>query len=272
MINTPQGSETAPSQAAPLPRQARILFYVKQAKPLVSQILIGTNVLVFLAMIVAGYLIAGIWNGTENSYILTLFGAKDNGLIAQGQVWRLLTAMFLHIGVMHLLFNLYALYFLGPQVEGLFGHARFVAIYFIAGLTGSLASYAFVPNLSAGASGAIFGLVGALVIYFLRYRDQFGSRGRAVLQNMLVIIVINFIFGLSAPGIDNWGHLGGLIGGAVAAWGLIPQYSKPEPVILTPELMADPRIPLDVVPRQSAEIMWVAACFALIALGVQLVG
>ena len=246
----------------------RVLFYVKQATPLVSRTLIGINLVIFLAMIGAGFLLFGVLNGTEDVRVLVLFGAKVNELIAEGQVWRLLTAMFLHIGVLHLLFNLYALYFLGPQVEGLFGHVRFTAIYFIAGLTGSLASYAFVPNLSAGASGAIFGLVGALVIYFLRYRDQFGDRGRAVLQNMLIIIAVNFVFGLNAPGIDNWGHLGGLIGGAVAAWGLVPQYRKPEPVVLTPELMADPRIPLDLVPRQSAEITWAVVCLALIALGV----
>lgn len=250
------------------PRQMQVMFYVKQASPLVSRVLIGINLVIFLAMIGVGYLLFGVFNGTEDVRVLVLFGAKVNEFIGQGQTWRLLTAMFLHIGVLHLLFNLYALYFLGPQVEGLFGHGRFTAIYFVAGLTGSLASYAFVPNLSAGASGAIFGLVGALVVYFLRYRDQFGVRARAVLQNMLVIIAVNFVFGLSAPGIDNWGHLGGLIGGAVAAWGLVPQYRRPEPVILTPELLENPRVPLELVPRLASEIAWVAVCLALIALGV----
>ena len=254
------------------PRQIRVMFYVKQASPTISQILIGANFVVFLAMIVAGYLLFGIWNGTENTQVLLLFGMKDNQLVAQGQIWRLFTAMFLHIGVLHLLFNLYALYFLGPQVEGLFGHRRFTAIYLIGGLFGSLASYAFVNSDSAGASGAIFGLVGALTVYFLRYRDQFGARAKSILQNMVVIIVINFIFGLSSPGIDNWGHLGGLVGGALVAWGLIPRYLPPAPVALTPALMQDPRVPLQEEQRVGMELGWIVICLGLIGLGLQLIG
>lgn len=273
MIESSQLSAPAPeSDPVSDPRQIRVVFYVKQASPLVSRILIGANVVVFLTMILAGYLFFGTWNGTEDLRVLLLFGAKVNELIAQGQVWRLLTAMFLHIGALHLLFNLYALYFLGPQVEGLFGHRRFAAIYLVGGLFGSLASYAFVDNLSAGASGAIFGLVGALTVYFLRYRDQFGARAKAILQNMVVIIAINFIFGLSAPGIDNWGHLGGLAGGALVAWGLIPRYRRPDPaalIPLTPELIQDPRLPLQEESRLGLEAGWLLICFALLVFGLQ---
>ncbi len=248
------------------------MVYVKQASPLISRILIGVNLLVFLAMIGAGYLLFGVFDGTEDMRILMLFGAKWNDFIDAGEVWRLFTAMFLHIGVLHLLFNLYALYLFGPQVEGIFGHRRFAAIYIVGGLFGSLASYAFVENLSAGASGAIFGLVGALSVYYLRYRDQFGARAKAVLQNMAMIVVVNFIFGLSMSGIDNWGHLGGLLGGAVVAWGLIPRYLPPAPVVFTPELLQDPRIPLQEEPRLGMEISWIVVCLALIWLGVQAVG
>lgn len=265
-------SLSATPDLAPDPRQIRVMVYVKQASPLISRILIGVNLVVFLGMIGIGYLGFGILNGTEDLRVLLLFGAKVNELIAEGQTWRLFTAMFLHIGVLHLLFNLYALYLFGPQVEGIFGHRRFTAIYVVGGLFGSLASYAFVDSLSAGASGAIFGLVGALSVYYLRYRDQFGAQARAVLQNMAMIVVVNFIFGLSSPGIDNWGHLGGLVGGAVVAWGLIPRYNPPSPVALTPELLADPRIPLQEEPRMGMEIGWVVICLALIWLGVRAVG
>ncbi len=161
---------------------------------------------------------------------------------------------------------------LAPRWKVIFGHRRFTAIYIVGGLFGSLASYAFVDNLSAGASGAIFGLVGALSVYYLRYRDQFGARAKAVLQNMAMIVVVNFIFGLSSPGIDNWGHLGGLLGGAVVAWGLIPRYIPPAPVAFTPQLLQDPRIPLQEEPRTGMEMGWIVICLALIWLGVQAVG
>ncbi|MBP7962158.1 MAG: rhomboid family intramembrane serine protease [Caldilineaceae bacterium] len=263
--------DSSPSSVAE-PRQVRVMVYVKQASPLISRILIGVNLVVFLAMIGIGYLVFGVLDGTEDLRVLLLFGAKVNELIAAGQTWRLFTAMFLHIGVLHLLFNLYALYLFGPQVEGIFGHRRFTVIYVVGGLFGSLASYAFVDNLSAGASGAIFGLVGALSVYYLRYRDQFGAQARAVLQNMAMIVVVNFIFGLSSPGIDNWGHLGGLLGGAVVAWGLIPRYLPPAPVAFTPELMQNPRIPLQEEPRLGMEMGWMVICLGLIWLGVGAVG
>lgn len=140
-------------------------------------------------------------------------GAKVNELIAAGQWWRLITPMFLHLGIAHIFFNSYALYALGPQVERVFGYARFFFIYMLSGVAGSILSFARSPNPSVGASGAIFGLIGALLIYLYRHRPLFGEMGRQRLMNILVVAGINLLIGLS-PGIDNWGHLGGLIGGA----------------------------------------------------------
>jgi rhomboid protease GluP len=239
-------------------------FYIPLAKPILTRILLVINVVVFVAMIVAGYLLFGTLSGPEDGRILTLFGAKVNELVAAGEVWRLFMAMFLHIGALHLLFNLYALNALGPLVEGYFGHARFAAIYIVGGLFGSLASYAFSPAVSAGASGAIFGLAGATTVYFLRYRENFGARGRAILQNMLFIIAINLVFGLSMPNIDNWGHIGGLVGGAFVAAGLLPRYRAPS------VLMAGASsYPLEEERRSVWEIVWVLVCTALLAAGVQ---
>lgn len=232
-------------------------FFLRVRKPTATRVLIGLNLIIFVGMIIYGWMAFGDWNGTENLNVLVAFGAKVNDLIVAGQPWRLLTAMFLHIGVLHLLFNLYALNALGPMVEGYFGHARFLAIYFISGLFGSVASFAFSPAISAGASGAIFGLAGATTVYFLRYRDNFGARGRAILQNMVVVIAINMVFGLSVRGIDNWGHFGGLVGGAIVAWGLLPRYQRPEVIRLGAQ-------PLEEESRTFVELVWTAVTVALL--------
>ncbi len=217
-------------QPAPAPTaEQRSGFYIRLSPPTATRVLLVANVVMFLAVIAVGYFVFNTVDGTRDNRVLVFMGAKFNPAIADGQVWRLFTAMFLHIGVFHLLVNMYALNALGPLVEGYFGHRRFLAIYLLGGLLGSLASYAFSDAISAGASGAIFGLAGATTVYFLRYRDNFGKRGRAILQNMLFVIGINLVFGLSVPGIDNWGHMGGLVGGALLAWGLLPKYGKPEP-------------------------------------------
>jgi membrane associated rhomboid family serine protease len=124
-----------------------------------------------------------------------------------------------------------------------------------------LASYAFSPAISAGASGAIFGLAGALTVYFLKYRDNFGRQGRAILQNMLVVIAINLVFGMTMSGIDNWGHIGGLVGGAATAWGVLPRYKTPAVVRLGPQ-------ELETEARMTSEMMWVFILAALILAGV----
>lgn len=216
-------------------------YYIKIAPPILARSLLVINLAVFVAMIAYGWLYHQTWRGPETGEVLIDFGMKVNRSVAEGEVWRLFTAMFLHIGVMHLLFNLYALYWFGPMVEGYYGHWRFLASYMIGGLFGSVASYAYVQAPSAGASGAIFGLIGASTIYFLRYRENFGQRGRLMLQNMIGVIAVNLVFGFSIPGIDNASHLGGLIGGALVAWGLLPSYQKPSLVSpsneQTPSLM-----------------------------------
>lgn len=259
-MNDPRAYPSPPVEEPAAPRYAT--YYIALAPPVLTRILLAANVLVFLAMIGYGKLVYNTWNGPEHLGVLVDFGAKVNELIAAGQTWRLFTATFLHIGVLHLLVNLYALNSLGPLVEGYFGHWRYAAIYVLAGLAGSMASYAFSPAISAGASGAIFGLAGAITVYFLRYRENFGARGQAILQNMLVVIVINLIFGLTARGIDNWGHIGGLVGGALTAWGLLPRYTPP------PLPSAEPQ-PLQQAQRSSAELLWVLLLTALLWLALQ---
>ncbi|MEM7130948.1 MAG: rhomboid family intramembrane serine protease [Chloroflexota bacterium] len=160
---------------------------------------------------------------------LLTWGMKVNYLILNGETWRLLTATFLHLGPLHILFNMVILNFLGPMVEGYFGHVRFAFIYVMAGLFGSLASYAFSYNPSAGASGAIFGVAGAVTVFFIRYRNNFGNWGQTILQSVIGLIIFNVVLGPTQQGIDNWGHFGGLVGGIAASWILLPRYALSAP-------------------------------------------
>jgi len=173
--------------------------------PYVTYMILGINIAAWLIMNLAGLLFGWSMNAQ-----LIYFGAKVNALIVRGEYWRLITAMFLHIGVAHLFFNSYALYIYGPIVEKLYGKTKYILIYLISGLIGSIFSYALSPNPSAGASGAIFGLMGAL-LYFRKQKK--GLFQRIFGPGLILIIGINLLYGFIQPGIDNWGHIGGLIGG-----------------------------------------------------------
>ncbi len=186
-------------------------------KPLLTWIILVLNSAIWLLMTLGG--------GSTDTSVLVRFGAKVSWLVAAGEYWRLLSAIFLHIGLPHLLFNSYALYSLGPQVEGLFGRNRFLALYLCSGVAGSTASYIVSTAVSAGASGAIFGLIGALTVYLMRHRDMLGRRGKRALGNVLFVILYNLIFSFTVPGIDLFGHLGGLVGGLVVGGMLCPDYT-----------------------------------------------
>jgi rhomboid protease GluP len=237
-------------------------FHVSLASPTVTYGFIIANIVAFIFEIGWGYMAYGTLNGAQDIQVLVDLGAKVNEYIAlEGEWWRLFTAMFLHIGVMHLLFNLYALYAIGSLVEAYYGHLRFTIIYIGGGLCGSLASYRFSDAISAGASGGVFALAGAAAVYFFLYRDNFGARGRSVLQNMLLIIVVNLVFGAIGQGVDNWGHLGGLVGGSLLAWGLAPRYRTPE--ITAQTISSAETHAMVTVHRLWMEIIWVIV-FAVI--------
>jgi rhomboid protease GluP len=145
------------------------------------------------------------------------FGMKINQAILDGEYWRLITPMFLHGPVLHLRFNLYALYILGRRIERFFGSSRFLLLFLIAGITGNLFSFFFTPADSLGSSTAIFGLLAAEGVFIYQHRELFGDRSRVALRQIIQVALINLLIGLS-PGIDNWGHLGGLIGGFLFSW------------------------------------------------------
>jgi rhomboid protease GluP len=196
------------------PRQ--VSYAVPLSKPVVTWVLLGIILLVFLLETLAG--------GSTQGDVLVRLGANAAPLVDAGEYWRFLTSMFLHIGLFHLLFNGYALLVLGTELERLVGRSRFLTIYLLSGLVGSLASFALNPGLSAGASGAIFGLIGALAAFFYLHRQALGAWGRRRLSNIAFLIVLNLFLGFTRPGIDNLAHLGGLLAGFALGWALAPRY------------------------------------------------
>lgn len=185
----------------------------KRPVPMVTYAILSVNFILWMLMTMAG--------GSTNSSVLIRFGAMYSPLIAQGQYWRLITPLFLHVGLVHLSFNSYALYQLGSLSEMLFGRVKFIIVYFAAGLCGSVSSFLFTKAVSAGASGAIFGLLGAL-LYFGKARP--GVLNRGFIGNLVTIIGINLFIGFTYPGIDNFAHIGGLAGGYAASM-VILKYS-----------------------------------------------
>jgi rhomboid protease GluP len=204
------------------PRRARLpgwqLFRSGPAPAtLVAWIIAGLNVAIWLAMELAG--------GSASGRTLVAFGAKVNPLIADGQYWRLLTSVFLHIGFAHLLFNSVALLSFGRVAEMVYGHTRFLAIYLVSGITGSVLSYLLSRSLSAGASGAIFGVAGALAVFFALNRGT-PIAGQGQLGGIVFVLIVNGVLGITQAGVDNWGHAGGLLGGLSLATWLAPRLTS----------------------------------------------
>jgi membrane associated rhomboid family serine protease len=165
-------------------------------------------------------MVSDLWLGDD---LLLIYGIKSRAEILSGEVWRLVTPIFLHLGIPHIFVNMYSLYAIGPAVERFFGTPRFMITYLQAGIAGIIVSLALSPYPSAGASGAIFGMLGALAAFLYRHRGLFGRFGRLQLRQIILVAFLNLGLGLM-PGIDNWGHLGGLIAGAALSWWLGPHF------------------------------------------------
>lgn len=177
-------------------------------KPIVTYSLIFICILVFILMYVLG-------NGSTDNYTLLVFGANVDTLTKNGDYYRLFTSMFLHIGILHLLCNMYSLYIIGKGVENVFGKVKYLIIYLLSGIAGSILSLAFNHNtICAGASGAIFGLLGALLYFGYYYRTYLGA---TLTRTIIPVIVLNLIIGFTSSGIDNAAHIGGLVGGILIA-------------------------------------------------------
>jgi rhomboid protease GluP len=197
----------------------RIAYALPLHKPIATWVLLGLILATFLLETLKMW-----FSGSGQTEVLVQLGANVTLLVAGGQYWRLFTSMFLHVGILHLLFNGYALAVIGADLERLLGWGRFLVLYLLSGLFGSLASYAFNRGISAGASGAIFGLIGGLAAFFALHRQQLGTWGKQRLANIAFLIVLNLFLGFTLPGIDNMAHLGGLLSGFSLGWALAPRY------------------------------------------------
>lgn len=175
--------------------------------PMITYILIAINIICYVVPILFGE-----YQGIINDFCV------HGPSIRFGQYYRLITGTFLHSSIFHLLFNCYALYVLGGQIESFLGKAKFIIIYFLSGLFGSLLSITFNGNIaSIGASGAVFGLMGALLYFGYHYRVYLGN---IIKSQIIPLIVFNLILGFTIEGIDNAAHIGGLVGGALATMAL----------------------------------------------------
>ena len=199
---------------------AEKIFSYKQ--PIVTYIIMAICIILFILMELSG--------GSTNSQTLLKYGANLDVLVKNGEYYRLFTCIFLHIGIMHLLCNMYSLYIIGREVENLFGKIKYIIIFILSGIFGSIMSLAFTHNtISAGASGAIFGLLGALLYFGMHYRTYLGE---AIKRSIIPIIVINLIIGFFAEGIDLAAHIGVLVGGVLVAMMVgVPDKSKTKDII-----------------------------------------
>jgi rhomboid protease GluP len=195
---------TSPQPDAPAAAQP------KWASASVTLTLIALNALVYLIMVIAGV----SWI-EPNAYSVLPWGADYGPLTLGGQWWRMFASLFLHFGIIHLAFNMWVLANIGPFMESLSGHVSFLILYLVAGLGGGAASLVWHPTtVSAGASGAIFGLYGALLAFLLLHRKVIAPESLASLRKgALVFVGYNLLFGLARPEVDMAAHLGGLCTG-----------------------------------------------------------
>ena len=184
----------------------------KMKYPIVTYLLIALNVILYVIPVLT------------NSYDVIINNFCVYGpLIKAGQYYRIITGAFLHGGILHLAFNCYALYVIGSQLESYLGKVRYLIIYLFSAVTASLFSIIFNSNPSIGASGAIFGLMGALVYFGYHYRVYLGN----VLKSQIIpLILFNLLIGALSTGIDNFAHIGGLIGGLLITSALGIKYKS----------------------------------------------
>jgi len=191
------------------PREQRVAITTPRNRPIVTYTLLVIIIIIFLLQSAGEYIF-----GYD---LVANLGMKVNELILGGQYWRFITPIFLHGSILHVGFNMYALYIFGPGLERYYGHWRFLLLFFLGGFAGNVFSFVFSSAPSLGSSTAIFSLLAAEGVFLYQNQKVFGGMARRALNNLILIAVVNLIIGLS-PGIDNWGHMGGLLGGTIFAF------------------------------------------------------
>jgi membrane associated rhomboid family serine protease len=186
-------------------QQVRRPRSMSRTTPYVTYVLIGINVAMFLWVVSRAE--GGV--GSISTRYLYDAGAIYGPAISDGDWWRVVTGMFLHASILHIAFNMWGLWILGPVLENRYGPLRFIALYMVSGLCGSAGALIMDPNtITVGASGAIFGLMAALFVVERRHNLPIAS-------GIGVVLVLNLVITFSIPGISIGGHIGGLVGGAL---------------------------------------------------------
>jgi rhomboid protease GluP len=178
--------------------------------PYATYTLIGVTVLAFLLQTLSK-------NFLGVDYLAAL-GVKYGQYIRAGQIWRLITPLFLHGSLLHIGFNMYALFIFGRGMESRFGRVRFLALYFLSGFSGNVLSFVLTPEASLGASTAVFGLLAAEGVFLYQNREILHGQARRAITNLVYMAGINLLIGFTTQGVDNWGHIGGMLGGLLFAW------------------------------------------------------
>lgn len=238
----------------PEPPAAPVRLSLPASVPYVTYTLVGITGLIYLLQL-GSVALLGYADPAARMDLLMVYGARINSLIRAGQFWRLLTPVLLHASVPHILFNMYALIVFGAGLERHFGHIRFLTLYVLGGFTGNVFSFLLSNGYSVGASTAIFALVGAEGIFLYQNRGLLGNRFGRAIGNVLFIVAVNLAMGLT-PGIDNWGHIGGLLGGLVFTWFAGPIWEVRQSALMGAGIiLADRREPREVLTGAATVIL-----------------
>jgi rhomboid protease GluP len=195
-------------EPTPPPRPPVRVSLEQATAPTVTYVIMAATGLVYLLQMLSQTLYG-------QDYV-AIAGMKINELIYAGQYYRLFTPMLLHGSALHIGFNMYALFVIGTRLELVIGHQRMIFLYLVAGFAGNVMSFLFQPNPSLGASTAVFGILAAEGVFIYQNR-QYIANAQGMLTNIISVAAINLLLGMSGN-IDNWGHLGGLLGGLLFTW------------------------------------------------------
>jgi membrane associated rhomboid family serine protease len=250
-------SESNQDLPAPQPTQRGIAIPI--SRPIATYVLLAAIIGIFVLTMVIDQL------SETGSNWLVEFGVLWPDGVLHGEFYRIVTGMFLHAGIAHIAFNGYALWIYGKLVEGFFGHTRFLLVYFFAGLFGNIAEL-LILQTALGASGAIFGIFGAHMVFLYQNRQAFGKRAAQDLRSLGILALINLGFGIFSqitPGAVKIGlaaHVGGFFAGAALAWFICPRYA----------VVADPAAPegarvVDTVPQRQILIVSAVGTGVLLA-------
>ncbi len=200
----------SPLQEPEYARPQSVRLALPLVKPYLTYALIALTVFTYLLQLAGQYLL-----GFD---LVTALGMKINAHIRAGELWRLVTPVFLHGSILHIGFNMYALFVYGRGLESRFGRGRFLVLYFLSAFAGNIFSFLLTPNPSLGASTAVFGLIAAEGAFLLQNRKMLGEGVRRSLLGLVYIAAINLFLGFTTSGVDNFGHIGGLLGGLAFTW------------------------------------------------------